>query len=116
MVAAGQTNPLASARALAKSHLHKVLRWLFVSLVLSVLFGWISAWAGDRTGWEGQFVQVVFGLAGTLAFLTFLMFCVLLYSWISGYKSALRDASELESDRELYLYIHRDVFGPIPWG
>lgn len=100
---------------LAHAYLRTLLLWLIACFIGSLLTGWISAWAGDRGGWEGQLVQIVFGFAGAVAFLAFLMFCVLLYSWFSSYKLALRDSAELNSNRELFMHRYRDVFGPIPW-
>ena len=104
-----------SAKTLARAHLRKLVAWLLASLFGSAFAGWISAWAGERNDWEGQFVQVAFGLAGAIAFFTFFVFCVLIYSWLSNYKYAMRDSSELASDRDFFLQRYRDVFGPIPW-
>ena len=109
------TNALALAQAIAKAHRNKILIWLATTFALSLLCGWLSTWAGDKEGWEGQVIQFFFGLAAAISFITLLMFCVLLYSWLSGYKSAMRDSLSLIKDRDTFLYIHRDVFGPIPW-
>lgn len=108
-------NSTALVQTMAKAHRNKILAWLFASLVLSIFTGWISVWAGDKNGWEAQIVQFAFGLAGAVSLFTFLTFCVLLYSWIAGHKSAIRDSAQLLKDRDLYMHIHRDVFGPIPW-
>jgi uncharacterized membrane protein YeaQ/YmgE (transglycosylase-associated protein family) len=69
-----QHDATTATKGLAHSYLRKLLIWLFLSFIGSGMAGWISAWAGERDGWEGQFVQFVFGLAGALSFFTFLMF------------------------------------------
>lgn len=108
-------NATASARNLAHAHLHKLLLWSLGSFIVTAVSTWISAWASESREWEGQLIQFVFGAAGALAFLGFGMFCVLLYGWVRGYSAALRDSAMLETAREDYFYIHREVFGPIPW-
>jgi hypothetical protein len=102
-------------RALAKAYRNRILLWLFASLILTFFCGWISDWAGNRSEWEAQIVQFLFGLAGVVSFLSFGVFCVLLYSWLTGYKAAIGDASSFLQDRALYMHIHSDVIGPIPW-
>ena len=109
-------DPAGLTRSLAKAHRNKLLICLFASLVLSFFTGLISDWAGDMGGWEGKTVQLIFGLTGVVSSVMFLVFCVLLYSWFAGYKTAIRESSDFLDDRALYLRIHRDVFGPIPWG
>ena len=103
-------------RTMATSYRNRIVTWIFATLAMSLFAGWISAWATNKDGWEGQVVTTIFGIAGALGLFTCLFFCVLLYSWFSGYKAAIRSSADFAKDRELYLRVHRDVFGPIPWG
>lgn len=108
-------NATTSARKLAHAHLHKLLLWSLGSLIVTAVSMTISGWAFESREWEGQLVQFVFGAVGALASLGFVMFCVLLYGWVRGYSAALRDSAMLETSQDDYFYIHREVFGPIPW-
>ena len=115
LVSATTADATCAARGLAKTYRNKVLAWLLASLFLSFFAGSVSSWAGAEAGWEAKSVQTFFGFVGVTSLLLCLVFCVLLYRWLTGYKAAVRDSSRLLHDRDLYLQAHRDVFGPIPW-
>ena len=102
-------------RTMAKAFLYKVTVWLAITCACTILAWSISDWAAHMHSWQARAVHILFLLLGLITSFALFFFCVLLWGWFAGYKSALRDAPIFMQDRERYLLLHKDVVGPIPW-